>query len=113
MNRFNVDREEPQLGSQRRRTLSTRTGRWTDKVFVIPSAVAGVIQKMNESFFGPSDPPPVQAAPAQRRHRGWYMWNPAVGPDGKPYALGGVVRLIDEIDPATGEVKIPRKQDLA
>ena len=111
MSSFNVDREGSQLGSQRRRTLATKAGRWTDKVFVIPSAVAGVIAKMNESFFGPADPPPVEAAPA-RRHRGWYVWNPAVGPDGKPYALGGVVRLIDEIDPATGEVKIPRKQDL-
>jgi hypothetical protein len=112
MNRFNVDRKESQLGSQRRRTLSTRTGRWTDKVFVIPSAVAGVIAKMNESFFGPSQPPPMKTAQS-RRHRGFYVWNPAVGPDGKPYALGGVVRLIDEIDPATGEVKIPRKQDLS
>jgi hypothetical protein len=112
MNRFNVDRKETQLGSQRRRTLSTRTGRWTDKVFVIPSAVAGVIAKMNESFFGPSQSPKIETAPSRRRHRGFYVWNPAVGPDGKPYALGGVVRLIDEIDPATGEVKIPRKQDL-
>lgn len=111
MNRFNVDRGGAKAEPPRRRTLATRTGRWTDKVFVIPSAVAGVIAKMNESFFGPSDPPPMKTAQS-RRHRGFYLWNPTVGPDGKPYALGGVVRLIDEIDPATGEVKIPRKQDL-
>lgn len=90
-----------------------RLSRWTDKVFVIPSTVAGVIAKIgNSSIFGHAEPPKVQT-PAPRRHRGFYVWRPTVGPDGKPYALGAMFRLIEEIDPRTGEIAQPKRKDIS
>ena len=92
---------------ERRTRQQDRVSRWTDKVFVIPSAVAGVIAKIGtHSFFAPQQPP--EKPQASRRHRGFYVWRPAVGPDGKPSMMGGVYRLIEEVDPATGEIKIPK-----
>jgi hypothetical protein len=74
-----------------------------------------VLSKVNESVFGHHEPaqakPPAQ--PAERRHRGFYVWRPTVNPEGKPYALGHVVRLIEEIDPRTGEIKAPRRKDIS
>ena len=86
-----------------------RVRRWTDKIFVIPSAVAGVIAKIGtHSFFAPQ-PPPAKP-PTTRRHRGFYVWTPSLGPNGKPSMMGGVYRLIEEIDPATGEIKVPKEK---
>jgi len=107
MARFTVEnggaQDEP---PQRRTRQQDRVSRWTDKVFVIPSAVAGVIAKIGtHSFFAPHRP---AEKPSPRRHRGFYVWNPSVGPDGKPSMMGGVFRLIEEIDPATGEIKVPK-----
>ena len=84
MNRFTVDRGGAKSEPPARKTRQQdRLSRWTDKVFVIPSTVAGVIAKIgNGNLFGPAAPPPEKPAP--RRHRGYYVWNPAVGPDGKP-----------------------------
>ena len=87
-----------------------RVSRWTDKVFVIPSAVAGVIAKIGtHAFFAPQPSAPEQPK-VERRHRGFYIWNPSVGPNGGPSAMGGVFRLIEEIDPATGEIKVPKQK---
>lgn len=113
MSRFTVEpggaKDEP---PQRKTRQQDRLSRWTDKVFVIPSAVAEVIAKIGHgSVFGPSQA--ESKPPAQRRHRGFYVWRPTVGPDGKPYALGGVFRLIEEIDPTTGEIKAQKKPDIS
>lgn len=113
MNRFTVDRGGSQSEPPPRKTRQQdRLSRWTDKVFVIPSTVAGVIAKIgNGSFFGPPTPP--EKTPAPRRHRGFYVWRPTVRPDGKPYALGAVFRLIEEIDPRTGEIIAPKREDIS
>ena len=115
MSRFSVERGGASNEPPRRRTLQlSRNGRWTDKVFVIPSAVAGVIAKMNQSFFGPPAPPPETTPPAPRRHRGFYVWNPTLGPDGKPFGHGGMVRLIEEVDPRhTAERPMPKRKDMS
>lgn len=113
MNRSTVDRGATTEPPRRKTRQQDRLSRWTDKVFVIPSTVAGVIAKMNSSLFGHTAAEPVKAPPAPRRHRGFYVWRPSVGPDGKPYALGGMVRLIEEIDPRTGEILTPKSKDIS
>jgi hypothetical protein len=116
MNRSTQDRGGSSSEPPRRKTpQQDRLSRWTDKVFVIPSQVAGVIAKMKGgkgSLFGHAEPPKVDT-PAPRRHRGFYVWRPTVGPDGKPYALGAMFRLIEEIDPRTGEIVTPKKKDIS
>jgi hypothetical protein len=114
MNRSTQDREGSSSEPPRRKTLAQdRLSRWTDKVFVIPSQVAGVIAKIGSgSLFGPPEPPKVQP-PVPRRHRGFYVWRPTVGPDGKPYAHGAMFRLIEEIDPRTGEIVTPKRKDIS
>jgi len=115
MNRFTVDRGGAKSEPPARKTRQQdRLSRWTDKVFVIPSTVAGVIARIhNSSFFGHTAAPPVNTPPPPRRHRGFYVWRPSVGPDGKPFALGGMVRLIEEIDPRTGEILTPKSKDIS
>jgi len=115
MNRSTVDRGAKDEPPRRKTRQQDRLSRWTDKVFVIPSSVAGVIAKIqNSSFFGHAATPPAETpAPAPRRHRGFYVWRPSVGPDGKPFALGGMVRLIEEIDPRTGEILTPKSKDIS
>jgi hypothetical protein len=114
MNRFSVERGGVPSDATRRRTQHiARTGRWTDKVFVIPSAVVSVITKMNHSFFGAPAEPQVQPS-LPRRQRGFYVWRPTIGPDGKPYALGGMVRMIEEVDPRhTAENPMPKRKDIS
>lgn len=115
MDRFTVDRggAKPEPTPPRKTRQQDRLSRWTDRVFVIPSSVAGVIAKIgNSNFFGPPAPAPDKAA-APRRHRGFYVWRPTVRPDGKPYALGEVFRLIEEVDPRTGEIVAPKKKDIS
>jgi hypothetical protein len=110
MNRFTVERGGAKDEPPRKTPQQDRLSRWTDKVFVIPSAVAEVIAKISHgSVFG--SPQPEPKPPTQRRHRGFYVWRPSVRPDGKPYALGGVFRLIEEIDPTTGEIKAQKGKD--
>lgn len=108
MTRFTVENGGAKDEPPRRTRQFDRVSRWTDKVFVIPSAVAGVIAKIGTHAFFSPQPRPEKAT--RRRHRGFYIWNPSVGPDGKPSAMGGVFRLIEEIDPATGEIKVPTKE---
>jgi hypothetical protein len=113
MSRLPVERGDNSSEPPQRPTSPLRGSRWTDKVFVIPEAVADVIAKMNQSFFGPTASPPVEQPSTPRRRRGFYVWTPTLRSDGKPYAMGGVVRLIEEVDPRTGEIITPRKKDVS
>lgn len=111
MQRQPVDRgdstSEPPLGNTGEHE---RPSSWTAKVFALPPAVAEVLSKVNHSVFGGSHPVEAQPSePAPRRRRGFYVWRPTLNPEGKPYALGGVVRLIEEVDPRTGEIKAQRR----
>ena len=114
MQRVPVDGGSSSSEPPRRKTGEhARPSSWTAKVFSLPPAVAEVLSKVNESMFGhqPAAQPP--AAPAERRRRGFYVWRPTLNPEGKPYALGHVVRMIEEIDPRTGEIKAPRRNDIS
>jgi hypothetical protein len=110
------DGSTPASEPPRRKTGEhARPSTWKAKVFSLPPAVAEVLSKVNESVFGHHEPAQAKppAEPAERRHRGFYVWRPTVNPEGKPYALGHVVRLIEEIDPRTGEIKAPRRKDIS
>lgn len=90
-----------------------RPSNWTARVFALPPAVAEVLSKVHEALGHPPVEAQPPAEPAARRRRGFYVWRPTVNAEGKPYALGHVVRLIEEIDPRTGEIKAPRRKDIS
>lgn len=99
MNRSVVDRAAIEAEVARRRASKQPTpqqeprtsyGSWVAaKVFVIPTAMAGLFARM---LHRPVEPPAVPSRPMRRR-AGVYVWRPTFGPDGMPDSDGEIVPL--------------------
>lgn len=107
MSRFTVHRSAIRAEVERRKTAVAPTPisgpeaapptpatpkRWTAKVFVVPGAVAAALAKFaSRTIHGIIDSPQVGERHSMRRHRGVYIWRPAMDqqePQGSPELVG-------------------------
>ena len=93
MTRFTLSRSEIRAEVERRRAgvtpaqaalpvpaaAESRPKRWSAKVFVVPAAVADALARFAaRTIHGIIDEPQVGERHSMRRHRGVYIWRPAM-----------------------------------
>lgn len=105
MSRFTVQRSAIRAEVERRKAVVAPTSnleptptataapkRWSAKVFVVPAAVADALAKFaSRTIHGIIDAPQVGERHSMRRHRGVYIWRPALDqlePQSPPEIVG-------------------------
>jgi hypothetical protein len=120
MSRFTLSRSEIRAEVERRKAgvtpphaalpmpaaATSPSKRWSAKVFVVPAALADALAKFaSRTIHGIIDAPQPGARHSMRRHRGVYIWRPAM--DQRPEAGNGD-ELIGMQDLKTAETEIQR-----
>jgi hypothetical protein len=117
MTRFTLSRSEIRAEVERRKAgvtpaqaappvpaASNAPKRWSAKVFVVPAAVAEALARFaSRTIHGIIDEPQVGEKHSMRRHRGVYIWRPAM--DQQPESGRGD-ELIGMQDFTTAETEI-------
>lgn len=100
MSRFTVQRSAIRTEVERRKAVvaptpapdaqtaapaAATTKRWSARVFIVPAAVAEALAKLaSRTLHGIMDQPQVGERHSMRRHRGVYIWRPAMDQQGDP-----------------------------
>ena len=120
MSRFTLGRSEIRAEVERRKAgvtppqaplpmpaaATTPSKRWSAKVFVVPAALADALAKFaSRTMHGIIDSPQGGQRHSMRRHRGVYIWRPAM--DQRP-ETGKGDELIGMQDLKTAETEIQR-----
>lgn len=123
MTRFTVQRSAIRAEVERRKAVAAPTPipspdtaapssstvrRWSAKVFVVPAAVAEALAKFaSRTIHGIIDAPQVGERHSMRRHRGVYIWRPAMDQlDAEPSQ-----QLVGMQDVKTAESEIQRLKE--
>lgn len=126
MSRFTVQRSAIRAEVERRKAVVAPTPisnaepapaapvapkRWSAKVFVVPAAVAEALAKFaSRTIHGIIDAPQVGERHSMRRHRGVYIWRPAMDqlePQGQPDIVG-----VSDVTTAETEIRKLREKPL-
>ena len=126
MTRFTLSRSEIRAEVERRKAgvtpaqaalpvpaaASSPSKRWSAKVFVVPAAMADALARFaSRTIHGILDEPQIGERHSMRRHRGVYIWRPAMDqpPEGGIGGIGGIGdELIAMQDVKTAETEIKK-----
>ena len=125
MSRFTLSRSEIRAEVERRKegvasahaappmpaAAATPRKRWSAKVFVVSDAVAAALARFaSRAIHGVIDEPHVGERHSMRRHRGVYIWRPAL--DQRPDAAGEADLIVDmqNVSAAETEIRRPRQK---
>lgn len=93
-------------------TAPSAPKRWSAKVFVVPVAVAEALARFaSRTLHGIIDEPQVGERHSMRRHRGVYIWRPAMDQQGAPEASEELVGMRD-VKTAETEIQNLRERPL-
>jgi hypothetical protein len=84
--------------------------RWSAKVFVVPAAVAEALARFaSRTIHGIIDEPQVGEKHSMRRHRGVYIWRPAMDQQPEP-GMGDELIGVRDVRTAETEIRKIRQQ---
>ncbi len=119
MTRFTLGRSEIRAEVERRKAgitpphtalpvpaaATSASKRWSAKVFVVPAAVAEALARFaSRTIHGIIDEPQVGERHSMRRHRGVYIWRPAMDQQPEP-AIGDELVGMQDFKTAETEVQ--------
>lgn len=124
MTRFTLSRSEIRAEVERRKAgvtpaqgappvqadAGTPPKRWSAKVFVVPTVVAEALAKFaSRTIHGIVDEPQVGERHSMRRHRGVYIWRPAMDQQPEPDVADELVGMRDVTTAETEIRKLRQK----
>lgn len=124
MTRFTLSRSEIRAEVERRKAgvtpahaalpvpadASSPPRRWSAKVFIVPAAVAEAVARFaSRTMHGIIDEPQVGEKHSMRRHRGVYIWRPAMDQQPEP-GMGDELIGMQDLRTAETEIRTARQK---